>query len=364
MKRVPSAKHSLIAKAAHTGLITTAALALAAASAGTSFASTTIQETGSSLLYPLFNLWVPAYSKIQPNVQINSASTGSGTGISQSIAGNVQLGASDAYLSNAMMSKHPHMLNIPVAISSQMVNYNVPGLNGKHLKLSGPVLAEIYEGKVKYWDASAIHRMNAGVNLPHKRIIPVHRSDGSGDTFLFTQFLSFSTPSWKRHIGYGTAVAWPAVQGEIGATGNPGMVQAIKDNPYSIAYIGISYKNHIDKLNLGEAALKNRAGHFVLPTVKTVPAAAAGMVPKTPKDERISLIFAPGRNAYPIINYEYTIVNANQPDADTAKAVKKFLSWAVKVDGGNAPQFLNPVHFMPLPPKAARLTEEQISKIH
>ncbi len=338
------------------------AATLATASIGAANATTTIQETGSSLLYPLFNLWVPAYSKAHPDVQINAASTGSGTGIAQSIAGNVQLGGSDAYLSGAMMKKHPHMLNIPVAISSQMVNYNLPGLNGKHIKLSGPVLSRIYEGTATYWDDSAIKRMNPGVDLPHHRIVPVHRSDGSGDTFLFTQYLSFSHPYWHKKYGYGTTVNWPAVQGEIGATGNPGMVQALKDNPYSVAYIGISYKGQIDKDGLGEAKLKNRSGNFVLPTVETVPAAAAAMVPKTPKDERVSLIFAPGHNAYPIINYEYTIVSADQ--GDMAAPLKQFLNWAVSTKGGNASEFLKPVNFMPLPQKAAELTRAQIAKIH
>ncbi len=362
MKYTVKARRTCAGKAARKGMMTMAAAVLLTAATGTSYASTMIQETGSSLLYPLFNLWVPAYTKAHPEVKINSASTGSGTGIAQSIAGNVQLGGSDAYLPNAMMKKHPGMLNIPVAISSQMINYNVPGFNDAHLKLSGPALVKIYQGKIRYWDAAALRTMNPGVQLPHKRIIPVHRSDGSGDTFLFTQYLSFSTPGWKQHIGYGTAVSWPAVQGEIGATGNPGMVQALKDNRYSLAYIGISYKNHIDQLKLGEAALKNHAGGFVLPTEKTVPAAAAAMVPKTPKDERISLIFAPGRQAYPIINYEYVILHSDQ--GDKAAAVKRFLRWAVSANGGNSPKFLKPVNFMPLPEKAVRLTEKQIARIH
>lgn len=361
MKDAVKARRTLAGKAARKGMMIMAAAALLAV-AGTSYGSTMIQETGSSLLYPLFNLWIPAYTKAHPAIKINSASTGSGTGIAQAIAGNVQLGGSDAYLPNAMMKKHSGMLNIPVAISSQMVNYNIPGFNHAHLKLSGPALAEIYQGKIKFWDAAVLRHMNPGMKLPHKRIIPVHRSDGSGDTFLFTQYLSFSAPTWKQHIGYGTTVSWPAVQGEIGATGNPGMVQALKDNPYSVAYIGISYKNQTDKLKLGEAALKNRAGNYVLPTEKTVPAAAAAMVPKTPKDERISLIFAPGKRAYPIINYEYVILHSDQ--GDKAAAVKKFLRWAVDAKGGNSAKFLKPVNFMPLPDKAARLTKEQIARIH
>jgi len=341
-----------------------AGAALLLGAAGAAWGNSTLVETGSSLLYPLFNLWVPAYTKKHPNLDINTAATGSGTGIAQSTKGIAQFGASDAYLSNALMKKYSGMLNIPVAISSQMVNYNVPGLNDKHLKLSGPVLAKIYEGRIKYWDASAIAHLNRGVDLPHKQIIPIHRADGSGDTFLFTQFLSKSTKSWEPKVGYGTTVSWPHVPGGVGATGNSGMVTALSNNAYGIAYIGVSYKAQIDKANLGEARLRNRAGHFVLPTKHTVPAAAAGMVPKTPKDERISLIYAPGRNAYPIINYEYVIVHSKQPSAEQAKEMKNFLTWAVSRHGGNQMKFLRQVHFMPLPAKARKLTLHQISEIH
>jgi len=341
-----------------------AGAAIAVASVGVAFGATHLTETGSSLLYPLFNLWVPAYTKNHPGVKIDTAATGSGTGIAQSTKGIVQMGASDAYLSNALMKKHKDMLNIPVAISSQMVNYNVPGANDEHLKLSGPVLAGIYEGKIRYWDNKKIESMNSGADLPHKQIVPIHRADGSGDTFLFTQFLSKSAHGWKRKVGYGTTVSWPNVQGAIGATGNSGMVTALSNNPYAIAYIGVSYKDQTDKAGLGEAKLKNRAGNYVLPDEKTVPAAAAKMVPKTPKDERISLIFAPGAQSYPIINYEYVLVKADQPDAETAKTLKDFLTWAVDKNGGNDMSFLSQVHFMPLPPKARKLTEQQIDKIH
>ncbi|MDQ2735312.1 MAG: phosphate ABC transporter substrate-binding protein PstS, partial [Pseudomonadota bacterium] len=161
-------------------------------------------ETGSSLLYPLFNLWVKDYGKKVPGVQITTQSTGSGTGISEAISGTAQIGASDAYLSNALMKQHPGMLNIPLAISSQMINYNVPGLNGTHLKLSGPVLAGIYEGKVTSWNDPMIAKLNPGAKLPHHKIIPIHRTDGSGDTFIFSQYVSFSTPAWGNSISYGT----------------------------------------------------------------------------------------------------------------------------------------------------------------
>jgi len=190
-----------------------------------------LSETGSTLLYPLFNLWAAEYT----DAQITTQGTGSGAGISEAISGTAQIGASDAYLTNAQMKSNPGMLNIPLAISSQMVNYNVPGLNNQHLKLSGPVLAEIYQGKLKYWDDPAIAKINPGVKLRHNAIVPVHRSDDSGDTFMFTQYLSYSTPDWSNSLGYGTTVRWPVVQGGIGAVGNPGVVNASKSTPYSIA---------------------------------------------------------------------------------------------------------------------------------
>ncbi|KDB04629.1 phosphate-binding protein [Defluviimonas sp. 20V17] len=341
-----------------------AAIALGGLVAGPALAKQTdILETGSSLLYPLFNLWVPAYAKHHPELKITTQSTGSGTGISESISGIAQIGASDAYLSNAQMKQHPGMLNIPLAISSQMVNYNLPGLNHDHINLSGPVLAGIYDGKITKWDDPKIAKLNPGVKLPDHAIVPVHRTDGSGDTFIFTQYLSFSTPAWKDKVAYGTTVSWPAVQGGIGAEGNPGMVNAVKNTPYSVAYIGISYKQATDAAKLGEAKLGNRSGHFVLPDPMTVQAAVKATASKTPTDERISLIFAPGKNSYPIINYEYAIVKARQPSAQDAAALKRFFDWALSPSGGNAPHFMKAVGFVPLPKAITRLSRAQVKKI-
>jgi phosphate transport system substrate-binding protein len=321
-------------------------------------------ETGSTLLYPLFNLWVPDYQKKNPDVQITTQGTGSGTGISQAISGIAQIGASDAYMSNAQMKANPDILNIPLAISSQMINYNIPGLNNQHLKLSGPILAGIYNGKIQYWDDAQIAKLNPGVKLPHNMIVPVHRTDGSGDTFIFTQYLSFSTPDWSNSTGYGTTVSWPAVQGGIGAAGNPGMVNASKGTPYSIAYIGISFKNATDQAGLGEATLENKNGKFVLPDNTTVGAAVAAMAAKTPADQRISLIFAPGAQSYPIINYEYAIVKSQQPNSATAKTLGNFLNWDVNPHGGSSAHYMKAVGFVALPAAIAKLSRNQIDKIH
>jgi phosphate transport system substrate-binding protein len=319
-------------------------------------------ETGSSLVYPLMNLWVAAYQKDRPGVQITTQSTGSGTGISQAVAGVAQIGTSDAYMSDAQLAT-TKMLNIPLAISAQQVNYNVPGLNNVHLNLSGPVLAGIYSGRIHNWDDPAIKRINkryAG-KLPHREIIPIHRSDGSGDTFIFTQYLAFSTPSWKNGPAYGTTISWPAVPDGVGAHGNPGMVQSCQNTPYSVAYIGVSFLAQTNQAHLGYAALQNRDGKFVLPGSKSISAAAAALVPKTPKDERISLIFAPGAQSYPIINYEYAIVNPHQPDAQTRKALVDFLKWDLST--GNDGRFLNAVHFLPLPESIKKLSVNQLNDI-
>lgn len=323
----------------------------------------TLLETGSTLLYPLFNLWVPDYTRSHPGVRVTTQGTGSGTGIAQAISGVAQIGASDAYMSDQQMKQNPSIANIPLAISAQTVNYNVPGLNRVHLKLSGPVLAGIYDGRIRYWNDRAIQSLNPGVHLPKKVIVPIHRTDGSGDTFIFSQYLSFSTSAWNQNVGYGTTISWPALPGSIGAVGNPGMVQAAQQNRYSIAYIGVSFSREVAKAGLGTALLKNRAGRFLLPTPETVGAAADQLITKTPKDERLSLVFAPGRNSYPIINYEYAIVNMHQPNGAVGNAVKQFLLWTVNPRGGNSMRYLRQVHFLPLPKRISQLSETQIRKI-
>ncbi len=323
-----------------------------------------LDETGSSLLYPLFNgQWIPAYQDKHPNVQLSAASTGSGEGISDSMQGLVQIGGSDAYLSDAQMQQGSSMLNIPLAVSAQQVMYNVPEVGKKHLHLDGDVLAKIYMGQITYWDDAAIKSLNPGINLPHQKIVVVRRSDSSGDTFLFTQYLSDNNAQWKSKYGFGTDVSWPAVNGEIGAKGNDGIVTALEKNKYSISYVGISWLNQATQGGLGYAALKNKSGQFVLPTASSIESAAAAMVGKVPDDERISLIDAPGANSYPIINFEYAIVRSHQSDAATAQALKNFLQWAIDPQGGNDTKYLSPVHFQPLPQDLEGKTKAQIDKI-
>jgi len=327
-------------------------------------ADLTLHEAGSTLLYPLFQRWVPDYAAANPGTVMSTNATGSGDGIAQAIAGHVQIGASDAYMSDEQAEQNRGVVNIPLAIAAQTVNYNLPGLNGAGLKLDGPTLAGIYTGTIRMWDAPEIAALNPGVKLPHQAIIPVRRADASGDTFVFTQFLDFSTQTWETSIGYGTSVAWPAVSGERTATGNAGMAQALAATPYSIAYVGISFRPDVAKAGLGTAMVKSQAGQFLLPTDETVSAAASELDPRTPPDERLSLAFAPGQNSYPLVNYEYAVVSTHQPDAATAAAIRRFLLWSVALDGGNARKYLAAVGFIPLPDFIRALSEQQIKRIN
>ncbi|RKP57798.1 phosphate ABC transporter substrate-binding protein PstS [Pararobbsia silviterrae] len=339
----------------------TAAIAMLAAQAA--FAEPmTLDETGSTLMYPVFTTWIAQYAKAHPDVHINLGATGSEDGIQQVIAGKVHIGASDAYMSDADIRKHPQIVNIPLAIAAQTVNYNVPGLNAIHLKLDGPTLAGIYSGTVHAWDAPQIAALNPGVSLPHQTIVPIRRVEGSGDTFVFTQFLTFSTPSWESDHGYGTTISWPNVPSGITATGNQGMVKALQSTNYSIAYVGVSYSDSIEQAKLGTASLKNGAGEFVLPTKEAIMAGAASLGVRTPADERLTLVFAPASGAWPLVNYEYAVVSTEQSDPAVAAAIRRFLLWAILPSEDNE-AWLNAAHFIPLPPHTWELSQAQIQLI-
>ena len=333
-------------------------------------AAVTISETGSTLIYPLFQTWVAAYAKVDPSLQITTGATGSGAGIAGAIAGHVQIGTSDAYMEDMQAMRNPHILNIPLAISAQTVDVNFPGMQGATLKLSGPVLADIYSGKIRDWDAAPIAAMNREVQLPHHAIVPVRRAEASGDTFIFTQFLTFTTQTtegdtkaWGDTIAYGTTVQWPSVSGSLTATSNDGMVQTIARTPYAVGYVGASFEDAAKQAGLITAMLQNQSGNFLLPNAETVTAAAAELTPRTPPDERLTLVFAPGANSYPLINYEYAMVSDKQPNPQVAAAISKFLLWCISPDGGSAPSFLDSVHFIALPTSIRARSEIQIAKI-
>ncbi|MDG7005843.1 MAG: phosphate ABC transporter substrate-binding protein PstS [Nitrososphaerota archaeon] len=331
-----------------------------------SLAAETISETGSTLLYPLFNLWVPNFTATYPTIKINTAGTGSGTGISSAGAGTVQIGASDAYLTPAQAGQYPNLLNIPLAISAQQINYNLPMIPATtHLNMTGNILAQIYNGTITYWNDPQIVAVNPGVAslLPHDTIIPLHRSDGSGDTFIFTTYLSDTNTWWNKNVGFATSVSWPSLPSGQAALGNGGMVQAASQTEYSIAYIGISYLQNAVKAGLGYAYLQNRAGNFVDITQANIQSAVNAMTSSTPPDETLSLVYAPGTNSYPIINYEYAIVSKTQSDSGMAQAVRTLLNWAIMGNGGNSLSFLNQVGFVPLPASTQALSWAQVAQI-
>jgi len=322
-----------------------------------------LSETGSTLLYPLWNIWAPAYNQTYPQVSITTAGTGSGTGISDASNGTVDIGSSDAYLSSSQVQAHPTLLNIPLAISVQVVAYNIPGVTA-HLKLSGQLLSSIYQGKVTKWNDPAVAALNPGTTLPAIPIVTLHRSDGSGDTFIFSQYLSKADPSgWGTTVSFGTTVPWPAAPGALGENGNGGMVSGCKATVGCIAYVGISFLSQLlgDGLTYGQ--LQNGQGSYELPTSTAVAAEAAYFAPKTPANGTISMIYGPVAGGYPIINYEYAIVDSTQQSSTTAKAIRSLLEWSIDPNKGNGAQYLSQVSFQPLPAKVVAQSSKQIAKI-
>src|SRR5665213_1666840 len=261
-----------------------------------------LQETGSSLLFPLFNLWVQQIAKDWPSVTVQTASTGSGAGVTAAETGTANIGASDAYLAPAAVQQYPDLENIPLAISAQQVSYNIPGLSAiNHLKLSGKVLAGIYQGTITNWDNAKITALNPGVKIPSLTIVPIHRVESSGDTFLFTSFLSASDPSgWT--IAPDTTVTWPNVPGALTAMGNGGMVTTCQNTPGCVAYIGISYLKQATTAGLGYAALQNKAGHFEAPSPASITAEADSFTASTPLGGPSSMICGSQSDGYPIVN--------------------------------------------------------------
>jgi phosphate transport system substrate-binding protein len=320
-----------------------------------------LSETGATELYPLMNLWAPAYNAKYPNISITTGSTGSGAGIAQAAAGAVNIGASGAYLSSGDQSAHQGLMNIALAISAEQVNYNLPGVT-EHLKLNGKVLAAMYQGSIKTWNDPQIAALNPGVNLPATPVVPQHRSDGSGDTFVFTQYLSKQDPDgWGNSHGYNTTVDFPAVPGALGENGAGGMVTGCAQTPGCVAYIGTSYLDQATQKGLGEAELGNASGNYLLPDAQSVQAEATSFASQTPANEVISLINGPAANGYPIVNYEYAVVYNSQKDPAVAQTMQAFLHWAVA--DGNGHEFLDQFHFQPLPPSVEKLSDTQIAKI-
>ena len=368
LMRATRVRRAAITVAAAAGLALSSVVLSTAASAAVKLPSGgvekpsggTVSETGSTLLYPLFNLWASGYNEKYPSVNIQTAGTGSGTGISEAENGTIDIGASDAYLAPSVTQANPHLKNIPLAISAQLVTYNVPGVTA-HLKLSGKVLSAIYQGQITTWNASQIASLNKGVTLPATPIVTLHRSDSSGDTFLFTSYLSKADPSgWGAKVSYNTTVPWPAAPGALGESGNSGMVSGCKATVGCIAYVGISYQTQALQAGLGYAALGNAKGQYVLPNSSSIQAEATYFVKKTPANGTISMIYGAAPGGYPIINYEYAIVSSDQTSSSTAKNIRSVLEWAINLKQGSASSYLSQVDFQPLPAKVVAQSVKQI----
>jgi phosphate transport system substrate-binding protein len=320
----------------------------------------TITETGSTLLFPLFGAWQASYNNANPNVHIYSAGTGSGVGIADAATGTVTIGGSDAYLSSADMVKYPGLINIPLTVAAIMVNYNVPGLKAP-LKLDGTVLAQIYSGKITNWNDKAIAALNKGVTLPNLAITTLHRADSSGSSFLFTSYMNAQDPSGWPTANVGTTVTWPSTPKTLAETGSGAMVTGCASVKGCIAYIGVSYQSKTTAAKLGIASLFNKGGGYTQPTAGTISSALASFSSSTPSSGSQALINTSAAGGYPIINYEYAIVQKKQPSAAEASALKAFLTWAITT--GNGSSFLGPVNFQPLPSNVQSIAKTLISSI-
>jgi phosphate transport system substrate-binding protein len=322
----------------------------------------TVIETGSTLLYPLFNLWSAGYSTKYSSVNIETGGTGSGTGITDALNGTANIGASDAYLAPTVLTATPTALNIPLAISAQLIVYNLPGITA-HLTLSGSVLSQVYQGKVTTWNDPTIASLNPSLTLPSIPIVTLHRADSSGDTFLFSTFLSDTDPNgWGKTLSYNTTIAWPAAPGALGETGNSGMVAGCKATPGCIAYVGIGYETQALQAALGYAALKNAKGQTILPSATSIAAEAASFK-KIPSNGTQSLIYGKASGGYPIVNFEYAIVNSTQTSSSTAKVIRSVLEWAINPKDGNAATYLAQVNFQALPAAVVKQSLKQIEQI-
>ena len=321
----------------------------------------TITETGSTLMLPFLQQLSGPLHDAYSNITLTPTGGGSGKGMADALSGAVDVGGSDAYLSNTQQQANLDVLDLPVVVSAQAINYNLPGVSD--LRLNGDVLARIYRGDITSWNDPAIAALNSGATLPATTVVPVRRVEPSGDTFIFTQFLSNAVASWRSTPGYGATVDWPKAGGELTAKGNAGMVSTCGATPGCVAYVGVSAQKAATAAGLGVALLQNRAGNFLQPSHDTISAALYSAQKLVPDDLRQSLVYAGGDNSYAIVNYEYLMVRTTQKGADRALAIRTLLSWLVDTGGGSAPEHLDPVNFVPLPDGVAARVRAAIPKI-
>jgi phosphate transport system substrate-binding protein len=305
-------------------------------SPGSSGGRVSINGAGATFPYPIYSKWFDAYTKVDDTVRFNYQSIGSGGGQKQIAEQTVDFGASDGPMSDESLAAAPgKILHIPTVAGAVVVTFNVPGLAS--LKLDGETLASIFLGQIKKWNDPAIGKLNPEANLPETALVVVHRSDGSGTSFVFSDYLSAASPAWLSAVGKGTSVKWPV---GVGAKGNEGVAGQVKQLPGSIGYVELIYAQQ-NKMTV--ASIQNRSGEFVMPSVESVTAALAAA--QIPDDFRFSMVNAPGAGAYPISGVTWLLVYEQQKDAVKGKKLVEFLKWMLKEGEKMAPT----LQYAPLP---------------
>jgi len=302
-------------------LATLLAVGLLVLALGTAHAQK-LTAAGATFPDPIYEKWFSEYSNAHPGVQVNYASIGSGGGIAQVTKGLVDFGASDMPMTDEMLSSSPvKLIHLPTVLGAVVPVYNVPGMT--NLRFSGEVLADIYLGKITNWNDARIAADNPGVKLPDQKIIVVHRSDGSGTSFIWTDYLSKVSKDWANGPGKGTSPSWPV---GVGGKGNPGVAGLVRQLPGSIGYVELIYalQNHITS-----GAVKNAAGNWVEASIQSVTDAAAS-VKQMPADYRVSITNAPGANAYPISSFTYLLIPLKGTNSQNRAVMKDLFSWILK----------------------------------
>ena len=325
-------------------------LALALGKADPLAAQLLINGAGATFPYPIYSKWFEEYSKVDPSVRFNYQSIGSGGGQKEILEGTVDFGASDGPMSDKNLARAAGpLLHIPTVAGADVVTYNLDG--NPALKLDGPVIADIFLGKITQWNDPRIVAENPGVTLPDEGIVVVHRSDGSGTTYIFVDYLSSVSPEWASKVGRGTAVKWPT---GLGAKGNEGVTGQIKQLPGAIGYVELVYAV---QNKLPYASVKNSAGNFVGPSIASVTAALDGAT--IPADFRFSMVNPPGAESYPIAGTTWLLVYAQQRDPAKGKKMVEFLRWAMNSGEQLAPA----LNYAPLPKGLVTRVLQEIDEI-
>ncbi len=310
----------------------------------------TINGAGATFPYPIYSKWFDEYASVDPSVRFNYQSIGSGGGQKQILAQTVDFGASDGPMSDDNLAKAPgKLLHIPTVAGADVVAYNLPG--NPALKLDSDTIAGIFLGQIKKWNDSKIVALNPGVNLPDQEIVVVHRSDGSGTTYIWTDYLSKISPEWKQKVGTNTSVNWPV---GLGGKGNEGVAGQIKQTPGALGYVELIYAIQ-NKMPYAE--IKNSAGEFIRPTLESITAAMS--TAQIPDDFRFSITNAPGKESYPIAGATWLLVYEQQKDPAKGKKVVEFLNWALT----KGEEMAKDLDYAPLPPQLRERVLKRVSEI-